>query len=79
MKPIWKSKTFWFHALVLLLTLLDALITHKVVTDPQRVAWIMVGISLLGVLLRIVTDQPVSLPWDKSSGEPRRWKSNTYR
>ena len=78
MKPIWKSKTFWFHVLVVLLTLLDALVTHKVVTDPQRVAWLMVGISLVGVLLRMITNQSVTLPWDRK-GDRGEWKSNTFR
>jgi len=60
-KPFWRSKTFWFNVLALLLTVANAFGFTGFQPDPQVQDIATVIIILVNLLLRFVTRQPVSV------------------
>lgn len=59
MKPIWKSKTLWVNILTL-----AVLIGGVLSSNPQYgelAKWAALGLPIVNVLLRFVTNQPVTM------------------
>lgn len=59
MKPIYKSKTFWFNGLVGTFGILEAA-DLSVVPDAYE-GYIIIGIAIIGFWLRMITTDPVSM------------------
>lgn len=65
-KPLWKSKTFWLHILTMAATY-GGLASNVL---PPQAAAIALGVQgIAGIILRLVTDQPVTI--NPQSGPPR--------
>lgn len=60
-KPIWQSKTFWVNSLTLAVTVLTYL---SGVLPADAAPWIAGGLSIANVVLRFLTEKPVTLIGD---------------
>lgn len=61
-KPIWSSKIFLVNAITAIIAMLTAFMGQDfVAANPGLVAWVVFGIGVLTALLRLITDQPVTL------------------
>lgn len=61
-KPVTASKTVWVNAITFALAVLALLVGQDWVKDhPQWVAWIGIATSVLNVILRMVSNQAVTL------------------
>jgi membrane protein YdbS with pleckstrin-like domain len=58
-KPFWKSKTFWFNVLALLLTVASAFGYQDFKPDPWVQDLATVIIIVVNLILRFVTSTPV--------------------
>lgn len=63
-KSIFESKTFWASAFSFVIGLVNLLVAQPFL-PPELLALAPVILGVLGVLLRWVTDQPVSLSGSK--------------
>jgi hypothetical protein len=57
-KPIWQSKTFWLNVLVIAAAILAITDPTLIPIDPKWLVW-MTGV--LNILVRFLTNEPVSL------------------
>lgn len=57
MKPIWKSKTFWFNLLAAGAAIAQGQPLHEVV-PPELLAAVVAGIN---IALRLITEEPVTV------------------
>ncbi|MEZ4728851.1 MAG: hypothetical protein R3E79_17095 [Caldilineaceae bacterium] len=57
-KPIWQSKTLWLNMLSIALAVLAITEPGMLGLDPKMLLWIT---GILNILLRFVTNGPVSL------------------
>lgn len=57
-KPIWQSKTVWLNAIALALSVVWPSGAAMVQSNPEAS---MLVVTVLNVILRLVTKQPVSL------------------
>ena len=60
-KPIYKSKTFWFNALTGALTVAAALQNSALAADPKVQAGVVLFITVGNAVLRLISDQPVTI------------------
>lgn len=59
-KSVYESKTIWFNVLSIAATALTAVGGSEVIADyPVASAAVAVGISVVNVLLRLVTNKPI--------------------
>lgn len=65
-KPIWHSKTFWVNLLMGLAALLSEV--SNVLPDLLDPKWILFGLAVINLVLRLLTDQPVYV---KNDPKPR--------
>lgn len=59
-KPFWQSKTFWINSVTLLVTALTWAAGSAVV-PPSWQPVITAGLAVANILLRLITDQPLTL------------------
>ena len=57
-KPIWQSKTFWVNALTLVATVLGSITG---ILPPEAAPYIVGVQSVVNVILRFLTERPVTL------------------
>jgi len=60
-KPFWQSRTFWFAILFALINVAGLFGYETYQPDPQTVEIVGIIVSVLAILLRFVTRQPISL------------------
>ena len=70
-KDFWKSKTFWFNVLALVVMISGAFGFADFQADPQTAEYAAVAITLINVLLRFATKQGITFGALKA-GAPRR-------
>jgi hypothetical protein len=58
-KDFWKSKTFWFNVLALLVLVANGFGFADFQADPLLSTYAAVIITLINVILRFVTKQPI--------------------
>lgn len=63
-KAIWQSKTFWLNAISIVLAILAITEPTLIPIDPKMLLWIT---AVLNIVLRFLTNQPVSVTGSKSS------------
>lgn len=69
MKSLFESKTFWANAAVTLVGVLSVVAgNEQVKAHPQIVGFIVTAIGVVNVILRVITEQPVTV----SAKKPRR-------
>lgn len=62
MKNWYQSKTMWFNIISAVLVVLEAQIGVLTPLLPSDVApWVLLGIPIINVVLRIVTTQPLAI------------------
>lgn len=61
MKPFWRSKTLWFNALALALTVAGAFGFGDFRPSPEVEAIALVIVTLINLVLRFATSQAVGL------------------
>ena len=60
-KPWWQSKSFWINTLTLLVGGLTVTLNHEwVQNNPDVIAMFSLALALLNVILRWLTDQPIT-------------------
>lgn len=60
-KPFWSSTTVWLNVLVALLEIANVL--EPVVTDPKVHGYILTGVAVVNVLIRVFkTSAPILAP-----------------
>lgn len=68
-KSIWLSKTFWFGLLTTAAGILAVLADNEIIQQhPKLAAGIVTAIGVINMLLRMVTDQPVSVGGNSRRG-----------
>ncbi len=65
-KEFWKSKTFWFNALALLVLIAQGFGFADFANDPRLADYAAMVITAINIVLRFVTAQPVGLTAKKS-------------
>jgi hypothetical protein len=70
-KDFWKSKTFWFNVLALLVLVANGFGFADFQADPQLAGYAALVITIINLLLRFATNQGVTFQALKA-GPPRR-------
>lgn len=63
-KVWYQSKTIWINAITILLAILTLLLTQQAnggLPFNLDARWVILGLGVLNIVLRSVTDQPVTL------------------
>jgi hypothetical protein len=60
-KSIFLSKTFWFNVLALVVTIATAFGFGSFQPDPKTAEYALVAVTIINLLLRFATSQPVVL------------------
>jgi hypothetical protein len=68
-KPWYTSKTLWVNIIVALVAILELFNVLPVSLPEGAGAWVLFAQSALNIILRVVTDQPLTLT---GSGKDRR-------
>ena len=61
-KAVWKSKTFWFNLLALVVIVANSLGFGEFQADPNLESYALVIVTVVNIVLRLITKQPVKLP-----------------
>lgn len=71
-KAVWQSKTMWVNAITTIVALLSTLMGQEFVSaHPSMVSALVMVIGILNVILRWVTDKPVTLTGAPSANGAR--------
>ena len=62
-KDLWKSKTLWFNVLALLVIVGGAYGFGEFEGDPKLAEYAAVVVTIINLLLRFVTKQPLKTFW----------------
>ena len=60
-KPFWKSKTFYFNLLALIVAIATAFGYTSFTPDAKTGEYALVAVTLINLLLRFITSQPVGV------------------
>lgn len=61
-KSLFASKTFWYNLLMAVALLLTGLLDSDLIKhNPQLVYWFGFAVTIVNIILRRLTDRPVSL------------------
>lgn len=60
-KPFWRSKTFWFNVLALIVMVANAFGFADFQADPEVSQMAFVIVTVVNLVLRFVTKEPVYL------------------
>ena len=61
-KAVWKSKTFWFNLLALVVMITNEFGFGEFQADPNLESYALVIVTVVNIVLRLITKQPVKLP-----------------
>jgi hypothetical protein len=65
-KLFWQSKTFWLNVVTIGLAILAITDASLIPIDPKMLLWI---IGVLNILLRFLTNQPITLTANQGSAK----------
>ena len=61
-KPLQKSKTFWVNLAVVVIAGLTGMMgTDVIAANPELLAYMTAGVGAINIVLRLLTDSPVSV------------------
>lgn len=61
-KSLLKSKTFWWNVFSGVATALTAVVDSSLISDPKVIGGIALANTIVNVILRAITNQPVTVP-----------------
>lgn len=61
-KSVFRSKTFWFNLLALAVLVANEFGFGEFQADPNLESYALVIVTVVNIVLRLVTKQPVKLP-----------------
>lgn len=61
-KSLLKSKTFWWNLFSGVATALTAVVDSSLIADPKVIGGIALANTIVNIILRAITTQPVSMP-----------------
>ncbi len=74
LKEFWKSKTFWFNVLSFALLVVNGFGFGSFNADPRLAEYAAAAITIINVILRFMTSQPLSLRKPVTFGELKSGK-----
>ncbi len=74
LKEFWKSKTFWFNVLSLVVLIANGFGFVNFAADPKLAEYAAAFITIANVILRFMTSQPLSLRKPVTFGELKSGK-----
>lgn len=68
-KVWWQSKTFWLNLVAIVVAVGYYLLDTPGIVPAQYVSYVVAGLGALNIVLRFVSDQPITLTRKKTDDE----------